>query len=388
MLADWNERIIERLYCETGGEVDKPFPVVGDILAVYMMADRLFEGSPQGWYVVTARQLKKSSGSNFYCYSQFQADIIPIPDNAVPWKGQIDPWLLRSKLSSRPIWVRLSSTEDNGCSYYNLSDWIRAKRTMYDQRSKVRSTPQVQKRTFFSPAKTRSRKRTSTPPASKKTVKRAWRTLSVPRTVQQRKRRKRLDEYVYCDSESLSSSDEDVEPISKLALSLGPILMTGKVHAVCNSGSASTAASAGSTPRPPSKRITESSGSLASMPKYMEEAGWVALRESTQQELLGLLSTKNGSAAEWLVELSFRLEQLAVFNKCMRSQDRYEGISRTVGGILKHFECLSDAIETLIPVDDDLRAHLEETETQAFTNEAETLSVALADNFESPFAFI
>jgi hypothetical protein len=120
----------------------------------------------------------------------------------------------------------------------------------------------------------------------------------------------------------------------------------------------------------------------------MEEAGWVALRESTQQELLGLLSTKNGSAAEWLVELSFRLEQLAVFNKCMRSQDRYEGISRTVGGILKHFECLSDAIETLIPVDDELRAHLEETETQAFTNEVETLSVALADNFESPFAFI
>lgn len=391
MLAKWNEAIIERLYCETNGEVDKPFPVVGDILAIYLVADRLYSGSPQGWYVVSARQLKRPIGTNFYCYAQFHPDIIPIPDLTVPWKGPIDPWIFREKLSLRPIWVRLTTSETNGCSYYNLSDWMKAKRSIHDQAVPGRKAPAL------SPAKSRPSKRNKRPsksitPAahrpsqssSKKVVRRSWVTQSMP----DRKKRRKLDEYVYCTSDSESSSDDNRESIRAIAISLGPILTTGKVQSGFSSGLASTTASVGSTPRAPAKRGADvSSSSVGTMPKYMEEAGWVTLRESTQQELLSLLGAKGDAGASWLVDLSFRLEQAAVFAKCLRNKDRYEGLARAVGGILKRFECLSDAIETLVPVDDVLRAHLEQTETESFTNDVERLTVTLAEH-ESPFAFL
>ena len=140
-LASWSEDIIERLYVKTGGQVDKPFPTRGDILGIHMVANRLYKGSPQGWFIVTARRLQRSktlTRGSFWCYCVFLADIPPIPDLAVPWKGSIDVWTMRDKLSDRPQWIRLTDHEEDGCSYYNLSDWIRAKRSQNDKPSAFR----------------------------------------------------------------------------------------------------------------------------------------------------------------------------------------------------------------------------------------------------------
>ena len=57
----------------------------------------------------------------------------------------------------------------------------------------------------------------------------------------------------------------------------------------------------------------------------------------------------------WTMEVSNRLEEEALFQKCMRNRDRYEGLSRAVLGIIERFESILDSIEMLIAIGPDLR---------------------------------
>ena len=358
--AKWNEEVIEQLYIQTGGEVDKPFPAIGDILSIYLVENRLYKGSPQGWFIVEARRFQRMDSPNgfFWCSCTFNADVMPLPDFAVPWKENFDPWLMREKLSNRSVWIRLSSHERDGCSYYNLSDWIKAKRAIMDsKRALVDLQPSTARiRSSYTTPQLRARI-----PDRRKPARRA---LSF--TPKKRKRR-REDEYVYNDSDTSSSSDvepPDIEPVEDFSM-LFPLFTTGKMSSGFNEYGttiSSAVTSVSSTPKGGIQKISATQ-CVREIPKC-DSIAWNCLREETQQAILSSVISKVPEEMDkpWVASLAKQLEHNAVFNRACTSQDRYEGLSRSVLGILQRFECLTDAVETLIPVSDELRCHLQHSQ--------------------------
>ena len=345
--ARWTDDIIESLYIDNSGEVDKPFPAPGDILGIYLMENRLYPSSPQGWFIVTARKLRRNGPSpkaDFWCLSLFNADIPPIPDIAVPWHGEVDVWKMRDRLTDRSVWIRLRSHEMDGCSYYNLSDWIKAKRELNEHRSLKRqptSKPGVLKAT--KPLK----KHLKETPIKRRTT----------------KARRMNDEYVHAsdsDSESNSSGSETNEPDSpdvEFAIPMFPMLTTGKM----SSGNLdSVTTTVATTPKLKSYNAQIGSDSDEEDQIDASDPSWIPLRDDTQQTVLSMLASKVPEAFDqsWLVDLSRRLEKEAIFTKSDRNQDRYEGISRAVKGIINRFDCLADAVEMLIPIENDTRDKL------------------------------
>lgn len=381
ILARWNAKVVEYLYLATNGQVDKPFPAVGDILAVYLLEGRLFKASPQGWFIITAKQFKASDIKKqpyFWCQAQFHPDIPPVPDFASPWEGVCDQTEVRRRLIGRSIWVRLCATEIDGCSYYNLSDWIKTKRSLYDDKAVRKSTsPQVK---LLSPTRL-------TPTVRKR----------------RRPRTSSSSEYIMAISESSSSTESEAEELlsPRLALSACPPLFamtTGKMShgsSLDNTSCSTTASSTANTPRRRT-RLTDTTGyaqgvegalvpvtTVAHTPRYMQHEEWVSLREECQKTILSVLMTKlvTLDAEPWLIDLSHRLETEAVLTKCQRNRDRYVGLSRAVQGILKQFDRLLDSVETLISVDETLR-------TQLTCNTIDDISPRLGIFFDGPFITI
>lgn len=330
IIANWTEEIVEFLYVGTNGQVDKPLPVHGDVLAVYFVEGRLFTKSPQGWYITKAKSLKLGDirrNTKFWCQCLFQPDIPPIPDCAVPWRGFIDQWELREKLTNRSMWIRLNSSELSGCSYYNLSDWIRAKRELHDALPLENATigrPRIQ------------------------------RPLLERRVTKRQRRRSNFTEYIRnASASSESSSDEKRRPITRLIPSGKSNLMitTGKM---CSGDSSSTCTTASSSPII-SRRKVRTDGNR----RYMTEPDWLQIRKQTEESIFESIRSKSKEAdfleTQSIKELSSRLEVDAVYAKCMRNQDRYEGLSRAVLGILAKFDSILDSVEMLIPMDDRLR---------------------------------
>ena len=334
-ISSWTEAVIEFLYLETNGQVDKPLPSEGDILAVYLVEGRLFSESPQGWYIIKAKKLKirdVRQNPHFWCQCLFQSDIPPVPDCAVPWRGRVDPWELRDRLQNRPIWVRLCATEISGCSYYNLSDWIRAKRDLYDGRSRKES--RFIRRVIMDDVE------------------------ESPEKKKRRRRPSRLTEYIRFESASSDSSTVDCLqrrlPIARLIpCEAARLVTTGKMsHGAEEPSSALTTASS-------SPSISHRNG-MMSLPRYMAAttSSWLQLRQDTKDSILKAIMMKlsaNDRNETWTMEVSHRLEEEAVFEKCMRNRDRYEGLSRAVLGIIERFESILDSIEMLIAIGPDLR---------------------------------
>ena len=347
--ARWSEEIIETLYIEKCGEVDKPFPAVDDILGIYLCENRLFPGSPQGWFIVKARRFQKiqqSANPDFWCLCLFNADVPPIPDMAVPWRGAVDIWKIRDKLTGRPIWIRLTSHEMDGCSYYNLSDWIKAKRVRDDGKS-IRLKPM---------SCSLSAARHSTRPRKKVPITR------VPKRRRKAGRTHPFDEYVLAsdsDAESRSNTNNSDASDVEFVVPLFPMLTTGKM----SSGTSTTATTPQLQPSTSRKLIINADELSSSTDEDIIAAtdpSWISLREETRQTLLWALSKKVPGAIEqpWLTELSTKMEEDAIFLKCVLSQDRYEGIARSVEGIIQRFDCLADAVDTLIPVSEETREKL------------------------------
>jgi hypothetical protein len=336
-VAYWNERIIEKLYLQTGGQVDKPFPAVGDLLCIYLLEGRLYPGSPQNWFIVFAKRLQKPApkSQNFWCQCDFNPDILPLPDIAVPWRKAFDPWVLRDKVTSRPTWIRLNTDEKHGCSYYNLSDWIKTKRSIYDA-VKVPPTP------LKKPKRNHTNKTLRTPASTRRNRRRCVRNK---------------DEYLYAESESSSDSDVEFpdEPITVGTMHtsswLPTLLTTGKMSSGDTISMSTTAnSSLSSTPR--TKRKTAE--------VVIGYPMWAPLREETQQTILSVIIGKNAELAEevWLAPLVQQIEEEAIFEKSGLNQDRYEGVCRAVLGIIQRFDCFADAVETLVTVSEDLREDL------------------------------
>lgn len=372
--SKWNEEMIERLYIQTGGEVDKPFPAIGDILSIYLVEDRLYKGSPQGWFIVKARRFQRVDPSSafFWCSCSFNADVMPLPDFAVPWKENFDPWLMRDKLSHRSVWIRLSSHDEDGCSYYNLSDWIQAKREMIDSNRAI---------VDLQPSTTRIRSTQNTRALRKRVPalrKSGRHSLSfTPKT----RKRRREDEYIYNDPDSSSSSDvepPDIETVQDISM-LFPLFTTGKMSSGTGQygGTISSAVtSVSSSPIAGQNRISQNQCEGAICDN--DSIAWDYLREETQEAIFSSVISKVPGEMDkpWVASLARQLEQVAVFNRACTSQDRYEGLSRSVLGILQRFECLTDAVETLIPLSDELRCQLQHSRRM------ETLSETFLDRYE------
>jgi len=328
-ISGWTEDIIETLYVHTNGQVDKPIPVIGDYLAVYLVEGRLYKNSAQGWYVVQARKFKfgdLSRNPHFWCLCEFSADIPPVPDTAVPWRGLVDPWEQRQKLENRPIWIRLCATEIDGCSYYNLSDWIMAKRIFYDGKPSMQQSP-----------------------ANDRRVKGV-----VCNFKRQRRRTNQLSEYITFDSASSESScSTSSRPMARLL----PMMTTGKMSCGDRSSISTTTSH--------KKRLEEADEndgqSILSMPRYLRKSDWLQLRQNAQGAIFLAIKDKitpSQDQSNLARELSLRLEQETIFSKCKLNQDMYEGLTRSVSGILTRFESIVDSLEILIHVDDKLKEAL------------------------------
>ena len=354
-IAAWSPRIVEKLYLHTNGQVDKPFPAVGDLLAVYVVESILYPGSPQGWFIVTAKQFKSGNlktNPHFWCHAVFHPDIPPIPDSAVPWHGAVEQNSLRERMGGKSVWLRLCTVEINGCSYYNLSDWIKAKRELYDAPT-LPCRPRVKAPTALALV--------NCSPTPRKTPRR-------------RRRRDNSSEYIIAESVASTESDlSDVEFVDIRPSMFG--MTTGKMsHGSATETSASTSASSSlaSTPRrgrqPPMKKVAAGAADPAataplaqSMPRYMMSSQWLELREETQRSFVQIVMAKTltESPEGWLIELAHQLEAYAVFTKCKGNQDRYIGLSRTVTGVITSFPCLIDSIEAFeMPISDTLREKL------------------------------
>jgi hypothetical protein len=157
----------------------------------------------------------------------------------------------------------------------------------------------------------------------------------------------------------MSYDEKPVLHHTSVLLALGPLFTTGKMSSgVSEPVSITTTPSLGNTPR---RAI--SSGEIASpkISELLENPTWLSIREDTQQSIIAILSAKAPQAVDqpWLVNLARQLETDAIFANCHFSQDRYEGLTRAVVGIIHRFECLADAVETLIPLQDVIRTKLQ-----------------------------
>ena len=402
----WNTLIVEQLYIRANGQVDKFFPAKGDILAVYLVAGRIYKGSPQGWYIVTAIQFKQGESSTspfFWTRCTFHADIPPVPDTAVPWKGQCDPWLMREKLTNKPMWLRLCSTEDFGCSYYNLSDWVKAKRNA-DGISPTSPKCVRDKVVHIEAPATRScrqslpnqrspictRKRSSALQKHRLLVQSGSRSSKIanttsPSVFKSKRARSKFSEYILIES-SAESSDCDISKASRKlqhrkrsgAQSSSIFdntfftLTTGKMsNYIDTSASTSTSASTRTTPgRHRTSSMTDAVLIPTTSTKYSsrlsKDPKWMELREETCFAFLNLILARLNEtfSSEYAKDISERVEEETVFSKCMHNEDRYIGLRRAVCGILKQFDCLLDSLEMLIPVDDELRQKLNESQNE------------------------
>ena len=397
-LALWSTNIVEELYVRSNGQVDKPFPDTGDILAVYMVEGRIYKESPQGWYIITAQQFKKGVQANpthFWAQCRFHSDIPPVPDASIPWRGTCDPWLMRDKLRNKALWLRLCLNEDDGCSYYNLSDWIKAKRKFYDRttlssvsqlrsENRMSSTPKGMERKRFRVSGTSkgSREQSVGSPGENqregsrtKLMKTGIKKLKSPVSI--RRGRTKNSEYITADNTSESSSsgsdnENNDGPDSQCSLTPNSFfgktvfrVSTGKVSRSILTASTSAVSSANITPckRNRSTILTEREKtfqpalSLKTTSRLLKDPRWIELRDETCTNFLNLIMARlnDSSASPLAVLLSSRIEEEAVFSKCMINEDRYVGLSRAVYGILKQFDCLIDSLETLIPLSDELR---------------------------------